>query len=82
MVTAPILARMILDLPIKTPSFTPQKNWLNLILAIFLFIPLVAVSPWLVERMPLPDTYWQQVLRDSPAGPLLSVRTLWRLPNT
>jgi hypothetical protein len=75
MVAAPILARMIKDLPLKTPTFAPQKNWLNLVLAILLFIPLIAVSPWFVERMPLPDTYWQQVLRDSPAGPLLSVYT-------
>jgi hypothetical protein len=75
MVIAPVLARLIKELPIKTPSFTPQKNWLNLILAIFLLIPVIAVQPWFVENVPLPDTYWQQVLRASPAGPLLSVTT-------
>jgi hypothetical protein len=75
MITAPILARAIRDLPIKTPVFVPQKNWLNLVLAILIFIPVVAVLPWFVENMPLPDTFWQQVQRNSPAGPLLSVHT-------
>jgi hypothetical protein len=74
-VLSPILAREIKDLPLKFPSFVPQKNWLNLALAIMLFIPLIAVQPWFVEHMPLPDTYWEQVLRNSPAGPLLKVDT-------
>jgi hypothetical protein len=75
MVAMPILARLIRDLPIKMPSFVSQKNWLNLVLAIMLFIPVLAVQPWFVEQIPLPTTYWQQVLRGSPAGPLLSVNT-------
>lgn len=74
-VVSPILAREIKDLPIKMPSFIPQKNWLNLVLVVLLFIPLIAVQPWFVERLPLPDTYWEQVLRRSPAGPLLRVET-------
>ena len=75
MISTPILARLIKDIPKKVPSFIPQKNWLNLGLAILLFIPVVAVQPWFVERLPLPDTYWQQVLRSSPAGPMISVNT-------
>ena len=75
MIAMPILASLIKDLPIKMPVFVPQKNWLNLGLAILVFIPVVAVQPWLVESIPLPGTYWQQVLRGSPAGPLLSVHT-------
>jgi hypothetical protein len=71
----PILAQLIQCLPIKFPAFTPQKNWLNLAIAFILFIPVVLVQPWFVEKMPLPDTYWQQVLQDSQAGPLLSVHT-------
>ena len=74
-VVIPILAREIKDLPIKIPSFIPQTNWLNLALAILLFIPSIIAQPWFVERLPLPDTYWEQVLRSSPAGPLLSVET-------
>jgi hypothetical protein len=71
----PIIAQLIGSLPIKLPTFTPQKNWLNLAIAILLFVPVVLVQPWFVEKIPLPDTYWQQVLRNSQAGPLLSVNT-------
>jgi hypothetical protein len=75
MISTPILARLIRDLPLKLPYFIPQKNWLNLVLVVLLFIPAIAVQPWFVERLPLPETYWQQVLRGSPAGPLLSAHT-------
>ena len=74
-VTMPILARLIKDLPIKTPAFVPQKNWLNLALAVLIFVPTLAVQPWFVERIPLPETYWQQVLRGSPAGPFIGIET-------
>lgn len=74
-ITMPILACLIKDLPLKTPSFVPQKNWLNLALALMIFLPTLGVQPWFVERMPLPDTYWQQVLRGSSAGPLVGVET-------
>lgn len=75
MIAMPILARMIKDLPIKTPTFVPQKNWLNLALALLIFVPTLLVQPWFVEKLPLPETYWQQVLRGSPAGPLIGVET-------
>jgi hypothetical protein len=71
----PILARLIKDLPIKTPAFVSQVNWLNLVLAIVLFIPALAAQPWFVERLPLPDTYWRQVLRGTSAGPLIDINT-------
>jgi hypothetical protein len=74
-ITMPILARLTKDLPLKTPAFIPQKNWLNLALAILIFIPTLAVQPWFVEQIPLPDTYWQQVLRGSTAGPLIGIET-------
>lgn len=74
-VSMPILARLIKDLPIKTPVFVSQVNWLNLVLAILIFVPALAAQPWFVERLPLPDTYWQQVLRGSPAGPLIDIHT-------
>ena len=75
MIAIPILARLIRDLPLKIPAFVPQRNWVNLVLAILLFIPALVVQPWFVERIPLPATYWQQVLRGSSVGPLLSVHT-------
>ncbi len=75
MILIPILARLLKDLPLKTPTFVPQKNWLNLALAVVIFIPALLVQPWLVERLPLPQTYWSQVLRGSPAGPLLGIET-------
>lgn len=74
-ITMPILAHLIKDLPIKMPRLVPQKNWLNLGIALILFIPVIFVQPWFVERLPLPETFWQQVLRNSPAGPLLSTGT-------
>jgi hypothetical protein len=75
MISTPILARLIRDIPLKLPAFIPHKNWLNLVLVVLLFIPVIAVQPWFVERFPLPDRYWQQVLRGSSAGPLISVKT-------
>jgi hypothetical protein len=74
-ISMPILARLIKDLPIKTPAFVPQKNWLNLVLTILVFIPALAAQPWFVEHLPLPDTYWQQVLRGTSAGPLIGIDT-------
>jgi hypothetical protein len=74
-VTTPILAKLISNLPIKTPVFILQKNWLNLVIALLIFFPVTLAQPWFVEKLPLPDTYWQQVLRNSPAGPLLSTGT-------
>jgi hypothetical protein len=75
MSTMPILARLIKDLPIKMPVFIPQKNWINLAIAVIVFIPTLAVQPWFVERMPLPETYWEQVLKGSPVGALLMPST-------
>jgi hypothetical protein len=74
-ISTPILARLIRDLPVRTPSFTPQRNMINLVLAVVLFIPVLFVQPWFVERLPLPDTYWKQVLRGTPAGSLISAGT-------
>jgi hypothetical protein len=74
-ISMPILARLIKDIPIKTLAFVPQKNWFNLVLAILVFIPAIAAQPWFVEHLPLTDTYWQQVLRGSPAGPLIGIDT-------
>jgi fluoride ion exporter CrcB/FEX len=75
MIVMPILARLFSGIPIRAFPFVPQKNWLNLAVAVLLFVPALIVQPWFVEKIPLPVTYWQQVLRGSTAGPLLSVHT-------
>jgi len=74
-ISMPILAQMIRELPLKFPTFIPQKNWLNIGIAILLFCPVILVQPWFVERLPLPETYWRQVLRGSAAGPLINIGT-------
>jgi hypothetical protein len=75
MISVPLLARLIKELPLKMPSLYSPKNWLNLLLVILIFIPVIAVQPWFVKRLPLPEAYWEFVLRDSPSGPLNSVET-------
>jgi hypothetical protein len=51
------------------------RSVLNVFIALLLFVPLVAVQPWFVERVPLPQTYWKMVLLGAPSGPLLSAGT-------
>jgi hypothetical protein len=57
------------------PQLTPQKNFLNLLIAIILCLPVIFVQPWFVERFPLPERYWKLVLRHYSAGPLVGVET-------
>jgi NADH:ubiquinone oxidoreductase subunit 6 (subunit J) len=71
----PILAQTISMLPVKFPSFESERNIRNVFIAILIFIPVLLVQPWFVTNFPLPDTYKQQVLYDTPAGPLLSTST-------
>ena len=75
MVTMPILARAIASLPIKKPSFEPQRNWLNAVLAGLLFVPVLAVQPWFVEHLPLPAAYRTMVWSGIADGPLVDVET-------
>jgi hypothetical protein len=51
------------------------KNWVNLLLALLLWVPVLLVQPWFVESVPLPDTYWEAVWRDVDVGPLVDVET-------
>jgi hypothetical protein len=37
--------------------------------------PFILVQPWWIERLPLPESYREQVLLDTPEGPLLTVQT-------
>jgi hypothetical protein len=75
MVTMPILARAIASLPLKKPSFEPQRNWLNAVLAGLLFVPVLAVQPWFVEGLPLPAAYRTMVWSGIADGPLVDVET-------
>jgi hypothetical protein len=71
----PIITKAIRGLPIPFPKLVPQKNILNLIIAIILFLPVLFVQPWFVEKFPLPERYWKLVLRHTSAGPLVGVET-------
>ncbi len=51
------------------------RNWLNLLLALLLLTPVIAVQPWFVETLPLPETYWSRVWRGVEVGPLLDLNT-------
>lgn len=75
MVTMPILAQSIASLPLKKPSFVSQRNWLNAGIAGLLFVPVLAVQPWFVERLPLPAAYRTMIWSDIPDGPLVDVDT-------
>ncbi len=82
MAAMPILGQALKDIPLENfpglkavSQVAPARNILNVVIAVLLFAPLVAVQPWFVERVPLPQTYWKMVLRGTPAGPLLSVET-------
>ena len=75
MVTMPVLARAFANLPVKRPSFVPLRNWLNAAIAGLLFVPVLAVQPWFVERLPLPAAYRTMIWRDIPDGPLVDVET-------
>ncbi|HQE93105.1 MAG TPA: hypothetical protein PLH19_09770 [Anaerolineae bacterium] len=75
MVVMPVLAHALKELPVKRPAFVPRRNAFNLLLMVLLVLPLVLAQPWFVEQLPLPETYWAQVWRNIPAGPLLSTAT-------
>jgi len=75
LIVAPLLARLIRDLPWRMPAFAAQRNVLNLVLLLLLIAPLILAQPWFVESLPLPDAYWAQVWRGRAEGPLLRVET-------
>jgi hypothetical protein len=71
----PILAQSIAGLPLKKPSFVPQRNWLNAGIAGLLCIPVLAVQPWFVMHLPLPAAYRTMIWSGIPDGPLVAVET-------
>ncbi|MFN3929292.1 MAG: hypothetical protein ACK4OK_06630, partial [Thermoflexus sp.] len=75
MVAAPILARLLAGVLPPWPWPSPPPRRLNTLLAAMLFAPVIAVQPWWVERIPLPEAYWRQVWRNVPIGPLVGIET-------
>jgi hypothetical protein len=75
LVCTPIITKAIRGLPIPIPQLVPQKNFLNLVIVLMLFLPVLFVQPWFVEKIPLPERYWKLVLRQSLIGPLVGVET-------
>jgi hypothetical protein len=75
MVAMPLFAKGLAELPMRLPSIQPQRNLLNSVLAVLLFVPALLVQPWWVERVPLPESYWSMVWREVPEGSLLEVET-------
>jgi hypothetical protein len=75
MIAMPIICQALAQLPIKMPKLTPQRNMLNVVLVIVIFIPILLVQPWFVEGAPLPERYWAMIQRNSPAGPLVDIAT-------
>jgi len=71
----PILTQAVRGLWDRFPVGSGRRNLLNTALAVALFVPVLAVQPWWVERIPLPDTYWSQVWRGSDVGPLIDTKT-------
>lgn len=75
-VSMPILAATIKEMVKGKPwMVVPPRNILNLAIVAVLAIPAVLVQPWFIERLPMPEAYWNVVLRDSGVGPMLSVNT-------
>lgn len=80
LVTMPILAEcvvLLLGEKAQTVTRAGRRNVLNVIITVFVFIPVGLVQPWFVENsgLPLPDKYWEMVLVDNSEGPLVSVET-------
>ncbi len=75
MLAMPILARLLAAALPPWPWPSPPPRRLHALLAALLFMPVIAVQPWWVERMPLPEAYWKQVWRGAPVGPLVGIET-------
>lgn len=78
MIAMPIFAAAVADLVRnKRLLVSPIRNYLNLAMAVLLFVPVVLVQPWFVEQsIPLlPEQYQDLVVAASVEGPLLGVGT-------
>jgi hypothetical protein len=68
----PLLARILANLRFSFPQLKAKVNRINLLLASALFLPAILVQPWFVGGFPLPETYWDLVIRESADGPPIS----------
>ena len=75
MAVMPILAGEWAALWPRLAAAPARRHPVNLILLLLLAVPVALAQPWWVERLPLPETYWKQVWRGSPVGPLVGVET-------
>jgi len=75
MAVMPILAEEWAALWPRLAAAPARRHPVNLILLLLLAVPVALAQPWWVERLPLPETYWKQVWRGSPVGPLVGVET-------
>jgi hypothetical protein len=75
MAVMPILIGVVADFPIKRWGFRPKRNRLNALIILFLAILFVMAQPWFLENLPLPDSYWKRVVKNSEIGPLISIKT-------
>lgn len=75
MVVMPFVGKLIAGIPLHIPPIPVQRNFLNWLIAIILFIPALLVQPWFIEQFPLPETYQSQVLHDPLSASLLSPHT-------
>ncbi len=73
--TMPLLAQTISRLPNPLPPLASPRSWVNAVLCLLIMIPVLLAQPWLVESLPLPETYWQQVQSNSNEGPLVAADT-------
>jgi hypothetical protein len=68
----PVLAQILANLKFKLPRLKASNNRLNLILASVVFLPTILAQPWFVDGFPLPQAYWDFVVRESQDGPPIS----------
>lgn len=76
MLFTPVLAQALAEgWPRLRRGEGTRPLWVNTALALALLAPVLAVQPWWVERMPLPESYWALVWRGVEAGPLIGRET-------
>jgi hypothetical protein len=75
-IMTPILAKAVSEI-VKGKSWmaVPPRNILNVVLVVFLIIPVILFQPWFLTRFPLPQQFRSQVLVDSNEGVILSGTT-------
>ncbi|MGQ9718080.1 MAG: hypothetical protein ACUVR6_10410 [Anaerolineae bacterium] len=74
-VMMPVLAGGLKALWPRLATIPSRRSVVNLLLAVLLFVPVLIVQPWWVERVPLPERYWKLVWRGIPQGPLVGRET-------